>query len=156
MGGADVLVVLAGVATARSGTEHDRSHLSTPRHAPYKLTQALKPQERLLVSSEELRRFQEANRYSALEGSRWRQMRRWECLSADRQRAILRAVEGRELTVSEICAELGCRAEQVAVARQMLGRDGRSVDELTDRVVKGKPKINPEARKRAWAFGDDS
>ena len=94
--------------------------MSTPANAPYKLRQALRPLERLLVSSAELRAYQEQHGYSMLHAENVR--RRWEGLREDRKLAVLRAVEGGELTVAEICAELGCRREHVQAARALLGK----------------------------------
>ncbi len=96
--------------------------VSTPHDAAYKLRQALRPLERLLVSSAELRAFQEKHGHSLLHAENVR--RRWEGLREDRKRAVLRAVEVSDLTVAEICAELGCRREHVQAARLLLGKTG--------------------------------
>ncbi len=96
--------------------------LSTPHDAAYKLRQALRPLERLLVSSAELRAFQEKHGHSLLHAENVR--RRWGGLAERRKLQVLRAVEAAELTVAEICAELGCRREHVQAARLLLGKVG--------------------------------
>ena len=96
--------------------------MTTPYNAPYKLRQALRPRDRLLVSSEELRAYQEQHGHSMLHAANVRRL--WDGLREDRKRAVLRAVEGSDLTVAEICAELGCRREHVQAARLLLGKTG--------------------------------
>jgi hypothetical protein len=98
--------------------------LSTPADAPYKITQALRATERLLVSSDELREYQEKHGWSLLQAENVR--KRWESLAEQRKAMVLRAVEAGELTQREIRSELGnwCRAEHVTAARRLLGKVG--------------------------------